>query len=35
MEKAGHRKTTVLSKHQTVPDTVATHSPKYISNTDL
>jgi len=35
MEKAEHRKTTVLSKHQTVPDTVAMHSPKCIPNTDL
>jgi hypothetical protein len=32
MEKAEHRKTTVLSKHQTVPDTSAMLSPKCIPN---
>jgi len=33
MEKAEHRKTTVLSKQQTVPDTAAMHPQKFIPNT--
>jgi len=35
MEKAEHRKTKVLSKQQTVPDTATTHPPKCIPNTGL